>query len=461
MSHSHDDHPKPVTRRQLLARGLIGSAAWSLLPFGSFFGARKSWAFAECNDAPATGGVPFMVFDLAGGAAMPANFLVGKAGGPTDYLTSYDTLGWNPRASGAHFDGFGLPMAAGGVSKMLVGLQQTASAEALANLRFSSICHFAQDDSGANQLSPITLMSKAGARGLFLPKGVGSEDSASGGNSNVILADATLKPLFVSKVDDLLGAVSFGRAFDGLATADVERMARGALNLSMAQVAAMPESEQQRLLADLTECGFKKNVEYTQGVQGLDPRNDQTMQGIYGINQGTAADDPNAIAAAITMNAIKGQSGPGVLAIGGCDYHTNSAADGDAKDLEIGQQIGRAVETAKQLGKPLFFQILTDGGVSADGGTRAWSSDSGIRCMTVLGYYRPEGAPTQTKIQVGAYTDGQGVDRSTFIGSDASKIAYAVFANYLNIQGRMGELADYLPDGVFTPAQLEQVLVFA
>ncbi len=456
------DHPL-VTRRQLMGHGLLGSAAFAFVPSlaSMLFKASNAQAADDCGDDAGGAFTPFLIFDLVGGAAMPGNFLVGKQGGPEDLLESYDLLGWDPRAAGALDKSFGLPMAAN-YSKMLAGLRQTATPEALANLRMGSFCHFAQDDSSSNQLSPVTLVSKAGARGMYLPKGIGMKDSASGGNSNVIFNEPSLKPLFVSKVEDLLGAVSFGDAFSALGGAEMTRMAQGTLKMSLAQVAALPSSEQQRLLSELSNCGYKKNVAYTQGVTGLDPRGDADFQQVYGINQNTASNDPKVISASVTMNAIKGQSGPGVISLSGYDYHTGNQTAGDGKDLEFGQELGRAVEGAKRTGKPLFFQVLTDGGCGAAQGTRNWQTDQGIKCMTVIGYYRPDKVPDMVgPLQVGHYTDGQGVDRNTFIGADANKVAYAVFANYLNIQGRIGEFDTYVPSGVFTPEQLQQVLIFA
>jgi len=111
-------------------------------------------------------------------------------------------------------------------------------------------------------------------------------------------------------------------------------------------------------------------------------------------------------------------------------------------------------------GRPFFFQLLTDGGCSASSGGREWNSDAGEKCMTVMGYYSPDGAPAmRSNVQIGAYTDGQGADMSTLVGGQPIKAAYAVFANYLNICGRLGEFERLVP-GVFTAAELDSLLVF-
>src|SRR4051812_27739114 len=89
--------------------------------------------------------VPFLVFDLAGGAGLPANFLVGKKAGPYDLLSSYNQLGWSPRKSGAVDNRFGLPMANKDISKVLAGMLSVMSENAQANLRMASILNISQD----------------------------------------------------------------------------------------------------------------------------------------------------------------------------------------------------------------------------------------------------------------------------------------------------------------------------
>ena len=94
----------PVTRRDFLARGLIGAGAVATLP--AFLGMSAKHAIA--SSALTAGRVdpplplpllPMIVFDMAGGASMPGNFLAGKEGGSEDLLDSYDRLGWDPRAA--------------------------------------------------------------------------------------------------------------------------------------------------------------------------------------------------------------------------------------------------------------------------------------------------------------------------------------------------------------------------
>ncbi|MEQ1876894.1 MAG: hypothetical protein ABL958_09630, partial [Bdellovibrionia bacterium] len=106
-----ENHKKPTSRRDFLASGLTSMAAYSFLP--SLFTAipYKAFGAGECEGGAGENKlIPFLVFDMAGGGGLPANFLVGRQGGAKDLLSSYDLLGWDPRASGID-ERFGAPMA--------------------------------------------------------------------------------------------------------------------------------------------------------------------------------------------------------------------------------------------------------------------------------------------------------------------------------------------------------------
>ncbi len=454
-------HPL-VTRRDFLSHGLLAFSAISAAP--TFLGGSNAWAAAAGMCGGATGGstaLPFLAFDMAGGASLPGNFLVGKRGGAEDLLSSYGTLGWNPRESGALNKDFGLPMSAK-YSKLLAGIMQTASAGARANLRMGSFCHTAQFDSSSNELNAGTLVLKSGTRGTYITNGTGSEDSVTGGNSSGPQQSATFKPTFVRSVGDLLSSTNFGGAsFTGIDVAKIKSLAQGAVELGEVQKEAFMGMAGGKTLADGSVCAYSKSLDFLAGVQGLDPRQDGIAAGVYGINAGSAPDDMNVVAASVVMNSVNGFAGPGTWSLGGCDYHTGDQATGDGKDLEMGLQMGKAIELAFQMKKPLFFQLITDGGNSAQEGTRNWSADSGERTMTVIGFFDPKGPPEMIRSQVGQFTDGQGADPASVIGGNPTLVAYAAFANYLSVTGRLGEFSTYAP-GVFTGTdELKKVLIFA
>lgn len=460
----HSHHGKPVTRRDFLSQGLIAFSATTFVP--SLMGLLREAAWAsECGPASAKSSVPFLVFDCAGGAAFPANFLVGKQGGPEDLLTNYDRLGWNPRLTGAIDKAFGLPVA--NVSQIAAGIRAVASAEARARLRMGSFCHFAQDDTSSNPLSAVSLVVKGGYKGSTISAPLGSRNTVSGGNSQAALADPAVRPLFAGTVNDVIGAVGLGgEPFTKVTPDNLRKMLKSAGDMSVAQATKLETSEQGKTLKRLLTCSYEENQKLLGTTPAVDARQDATFQQLYGINAQTQPNVRNAVFGSLVMNTLKGVSGPSVLTIAGCDYHDNTQTTGDAKDLEIGTEIGRAVEAAHRLKVPLFFQLLTDGGVSNRAGSRVWVSDSGERCMTIIGYYNPVEAREPKRLQVGHYTEGQGADRTTLIGAAPFKVGCAVYANYLRLTAKPEEFEKefdrVVPKGTFQNlAELESLLIFA
>ena len=100
-------HGKPISRRDMLGRGLVSGAAFgSVGLFGLFSNPREAMAAlqgdletikTDCGILGAGAGkIPFICFDLAGGANIAgSNVLVGGQGGQLDFLSSagYSKLG--------------------------------------------------------------------------------------------------------------------------------------------------------------------------------------------------------------------------------------------------------------------------------------------------------------------------------------------------------------------------------
>lgn len=446
------------SRRDFLSHGLIAFSAVTT-PYGLLARSLKKIA-EDCGGTQDNTMIPFQVFDMAGGAALPGNFLVGKQGGPEDLLASYDLLGWDPREAGALDSTMGIPLSAK-YSRFLAGLLSTTTEATRANFRMGSICHFAQDDVSSNQLNAATLVLKAGLRGSYITNGLGISDSVSGGNSRSVYESAALKPVFVKTLSDLFKSTSYGgNALGQVGLANLKVLAEAGVELSRLQKSYYLDQNGGSEIENLTQCSYEKSLSFVSGVQGLDPRTNTLAQQVYGISQNTPVEDMNAVAASLSMNTLLGNSGPSTWTLGGCDYHTGSQAEGDRKDFEMGAQIGRSLQLAFSLQKPFVFQLITDGGCGAQNKTRNWVSDSGDKCMTVIGYYHPQKVPKMIRTQVGHYTDGQGADRTTLVGSSPVMVGYAVLANYLNLCGKLGEFSALAPDVFADSGELESVLLF-
>src|SRR5690606_12712803 len=94
----HESHKRPVTRRDFLAQGFMAGGAALLAPsmLGMLLSRRVSRALSPdiqqmatniCRITAAAGKIPFICFDLAGGASIAgSNVLVGGEGGQRDFV---------------------------------------------------------------------------------------------------------------------------------------------------------------------------------------------------------------------------------------------------------------------------------------------------------------------------------------------------------------------------------------
>lgn len=103
----HPDHPRPVTRRDFIRQGFMSGAGAVIAPtmLSMLAGSRPVHALSDdminlkdnvCGIQDGAGKIPFICFDLAGGANIAgSNVLVGGQGGIEDTLTAsgYSKLG--------------------------------------------------------------------------------------------------------------------------------------------------------------------------------------------------------------------------------------------------------------------------------------------------------------------------------------------------------------------------------
>jgi len=438
-----------LTRRELLVRGALQFSAVSLLP--SLYGALTREAFG----AAAPDWIPAMVIDLDGGAALCSHFLVGGKGGPTDFLTSYDKLGWDPRGNNALEEAYGLPIAREG--SFLAGLTQTASEAARRQFRMGSYCHESDSDTNSNPLSAFHLFSRAGAHGTVVKRGVGTTNSKSGGKSRGVAEDPAYTATFIRNISDLEGLNRLegilGVVTPSLRGRIVDRLAK----LSAEQAAQFASSEDGKKVRDSLSRADREMADSMSKIVNLDPRRDAGAAAVFGLNANTDPQSPAAVFAGLALAVLNRHSGPAVLTLGGYDYHQGNLQEIARKDQAVGQLVGRLIELAHRMKKPLFLQLITDGGCSPDPkqkGQRVWTSDSNVACMTVNAFYHPTAPAQNVRLQIGHFNDGQGADRDTYVGRSQERVAALSFANYLALSGRLGEVENFVPPGLIDTALL-------
>src|SRR5580658_1186149 len=233
-------HPRPVTRRDFLGAGFLATQATLLgssALLGAFFNPRSVWADtttlandvlglkSACGIATnGAGKIPFIVFDLAGGANLNGSeALIGGPGGQLDFLTTagYGKLGLpgdmlpnSPNTGGANgnFIDTSLGLAWHSDGAILRGIKTMASTAAMANTNGTVIAAMSQNDTQTNPHNPMYGIYAAGANGSLLPL-IGTMPTVSGGNSMApsALINLSVSPTVVTQGSDITGLVNTGQ----------------------------------------------------------------------------------------------------------------------------------------------------------------------------------------------------------------------------------------------------------
>jgi hypothetical protein len=238
----HPDHPRPLTRREFLGQGFVtgGIALAGASAFSLFANPRAAYAAlspdiaalknAPCNIVPGAGKIPFICFDLAGGANIAgSNVLVGQQGGQLDFLSTagYSKLGLpgnmtpNTSIGAGSFVDQQLGLAFHGDSAFLRGILERTAVTTRANVNGTVIPALSQNDTSNNPHNPMYGIYSAGALGDLLAL-IGSDNSDSGGNSLApsYMMDATVRPTKVDRSSDVTGLVDTGKLVGLLSQAD-------------------------------------------------------------------------------------------------------------------------------------------------------------------------------------------------------------------------------------------------
>ena len=269
----HENHPRPVTRRELIGAGFLSGGAMVMAPawLGALLKSQKADAATlsslsqlqtECAlQTPANGGgalgttgpVPFITIDLAGGAnLMGSEAIAGMAGSPTNFIS---TAGFNKQGvpgsmvptSSAFIDmSLGLPFHSD--SAILRGIKSKASATALAKVNGVVIPAISQNDTNSNPLNAMYFIAEAvnqlAAPGQLAPAYgqyatlVGTNATTSGGNSAApaISIDPTLQPTRIASSADNLSLIGSSGATGAASQATVDvQQAQAAISTGTVQ----------------------------------------------------------------------------------------------------------------------------------------------------------------------------------------------------------------------------------
>ena len=527
----HDgSHPRPVSRRDFMAAGFLSGSAM-VIGSTALLGAFGRQARAAGSNLSAdivalqqacgivtngAGKIPFICFDLAGGANLNGSeVLIGGKGGQLDFLSTagYGKLGLpgdmlpnSPNASRAsnNFVDTSLGLAWHSDGAILRGIQSRTSSAAQANTNGAAIAAMSQNDTQNNPHNPMYGVWKAGAKGSLLTL-IGTDNSDSGGNSMApaALIDLSVRPTVVTQASDVTGLVDTGQLgtmFPGNPAATVavlESVTRlsGGNNPSpttfggkLQNVTVQPaDSTTDDALKESVRCGYVKSavlVDQFGNPATLNPDLDTDIVGPAGIfsqAEYSGSSDFRKTAAVMKM-VISGFAGAGTIEMGGFDYHTGDRATGEMRNFNAGQCIGACLEYAKRRGIPLMVYVFSDGSLSSTGmvdnstggrGKFGWQGDNQSVAASFFLVYNPHGraqlfaggggTPAANHQQIGFYNADGSVNTSSSPAANAvNLLVNTVILNYMALHGDQGNFATTFPNhGLGNPTMLDSLTAFA
>jgi hypothetical protein len=496
-----DNHPLPRTRREFLSAGLISGGGMVIGPawLGSLLKASRADAAlapdiaallptGQCNVPTASSGIPFICFDLAGGANLVGSeVLVGLQGGQANFLSTagYERLGvpgnMVPSSSANIDSSLGLLWQADGAIKRGIQSKATTAATA-AGTNGAVFCAMSQNDTQQNPHNPMYAIAMAGAKGLLLTL-VGTDASVSGGNSMapMMYINPSLQPTTITQPSDVTALVSTGGASaDALSVAVMESQARisggttpyaagsnaafgGALSAPGVSIYSDPAAD--GAIKNQVRCAYvvSSNTAATFGnPAALDATKDpMIIGGATPIFTATDFQDGDVAATAAVMKmVVNGYAAAGTIAMGGYDYHDSTRATGETRNFKAGQMIGAVLEYAQRVGKPVMIYVFSDGSLTSTGmpdnsvagrGKLGWQGDNQSVASTFFLVYSPKGRPALRNgvagQQIGYFSaDGSVVDTSSPVANNVTSLVQAVVLNYMGLMGTDGNFAN-----VFAP----------
>lgn len=504
------DHKKPMTRREFIVSGLkTGGHAVAGLSLLNLFTANKAQA-ALSSDLEAlrdscgisvqgAGKIPFISFDLAGGANISgSNVLVGGLGGQQDFLSTagYNKLGLpgdmtpaiaNPNAQQSDFINTDLGLAFHSDSAFLRGILEKVSPQTAANINGAVLPSRSDNDTGNNPHNPMYAIAAAGANGSLMPL-IGSRNTDSGGNSMAPerFIDLSKRPTKIDRPTDVTGLVDIGDLFSLLSQKDAVAVMESIQRIS-AQKMVNVNSQVTRddVIKDMVNCGYVKSADLTDRFGNpatLDPLLDVDIVGPGGIFTLAEFDSEREFqkTSSIMKLVVNGFAGAGTVTMGGFDYHTGDRATGELRDLRAGRCMGACLEYAAKRNQPLMMYVFSDGSVASNGriddsvngrGKGEWTGDNSSTGAAFFLVYNPNGkpqlmgaTPEQSAMhqQIGYMRADASVETASApSANNVNLLVETVLLNYMALHGEQNRFANIVPgQGLGSSAMLDSLTAF-
>lgn len=506
-------HRRPVTRRELISQGfkaglgtVIGGGLFSLFGNPRAAHAALSGDLAALRNscgvsAQGAGKIPFICFDLAGGANIAgSNVLIGKQGGQLDFIS---TSGYNkqglpgdmtPAVSTANFINADLGLAFHSDSQMLAGILEKITPETAANTNGAVIPARSENDTGNNPHNPMYGINRAGADGSLVTL-IGSRNSDSGGNSMApaALINPEVRPTKVDNPGDVRGLVDVGDLVSLLNQQDVVSVMESVYRISDARLHHLDTGVgQDAALKELIRCGYVKSADLADrfgNPADIDPVSDPDIVGPGGIFDTTEfnRDGEFRKTASVMKMVIEGYAGAGTITMGGYDYHTGDRATGEIRDLRAGRCIGACLQYAALRGVPVMIYVFSDGSVFSNGaldnspagrGKGVWTGDDQQTASSFFLVYNPGYRPvliggSATELaeltdeqrrhqQIGYMRPSGDVETgSSPAANNVNLLVETLVLNYMALHGQQGHFSTLFPGhGLGNAVMMDRLTAF-
>jgi len=481
----HDSHKRPVSRRDFIAQGfrtgpavVAGGALLSALmgrpARGAMSRSLEDFALDTCAISPGAGKVPFICFDLAGGANLQGSeMLIGANGNPLNFLSTqgYATLGlpgnMTPGSANAasptnNFVNTEFGAAWHSDGAILRGMLMSTQPATRANTNGFGIAARSENDTGNNPHNPMYGINRIGADGQLLTL-IGSQNTDSGGNSMAPIAmmNPAARPTKVDRASDVTGLVDtgelstlFSNPDDAIAVLEsMTRLGQVKTNISRPKLSDSNADDQ---LKQLVNCGYVKSTylaDRFRSPAALNPDLDPDIVGPTGIFTAAeyAADGEFRKTAAVMKMVINGYAGAGTVTMGGYDYHGQGRNTGETRNFRAGRCIGACLEYARRMNKPLMVYIFSDGSLSANGVINTsvdgrnkldWASDNQSTAAALVLVHRPAGRVAfrnDSRKQIGSMSMGGAVLTTSAPSANAvNLLVETVLLNYMALHQEEG-----------------------
>ena len=516
----HSDHKRPTSRRDFIRQGFLSGAGAAFFPsmFSLFANPRQAMATVagdvEAMAETCTLGslslnkVPFICFDLAGGANIAgSNVLVGGAGGQMDFLSEagYSTLGipGDMLPNDPLFVNNELGLSFHADSAFLRGILEKLSPTRRANVNGAVLPARSDNDTSNNPHNPMYGIARYALSNLSEETGlnfdinnpapwgqlmslVGSRSSDSGGNSmsRDDLLVPEIRPTKIDRPSDSTGLVNTGSLTQLLDPADAPRVLETMARISEEKLDSVSLGS---TTEDLIRCGYVRAADISATFtdqSALDPLQDTDITGgdtpIFTV-QDMQSDGEFAKTASIMKLVIEGRAGAGCITMGGFDYHTGDRETGEVRDLRAGRCMGACLEYAARKGVPLMMYVFSDGSVASNGdtdpsingrGKGVWTGDNSSTAASFFLVYNPRGAATlrgstpeemARHQQIGYMRGDASVETSSRpSANNVNLLVETVMLNYMALHGQEGQFPTLFPTNGLgtTPEALDSLISF-